>query len=286
MRLRMLLAFAGAQHDQVVEIISSDLDYQGVGLRFGPGPDKDDAELESTSESLTNQFIRIESHTLKHHTIETLLRHYLACSFNPACPWLEISKATSFREFKALVKSTLIDVDTEELRDQVAWLALGFSLEKHNDDKTIRVAANLASFFKYFAQDWLENARGYNSTKHGLSAIPGVADFTLKEPELGEFRLGFGDSLTYLEFDKSKSGELEWHQSTEWVPGRKTTLTTFYAALMLRSVWEIARARHTGVDPGPRFSPDPDQLTIEILASPDGPPAISMRMHLFNEERN
>ncbi len=96
-----------------------------------------------------------------------------------------------------------------DLREQTAWLALGFSLENVVDEKMIRVAENLSSFLKYFAQDWLGNARGYNSTKHGLTAISTHSEFTVNLPEEDELKLGFGDSLTFLDFDRGEAGELK-----------------------------------------------------------------------------
>lgn len=279
-RLQILLAIAGAQQDQMIELLMSELDYAGIGLKFSSNPSMEFDDQIASSQRLIDQFVRVESHLLKHHVIETLLRHYLANIGNPACPWMAISSETSFRRFKARVRQAVLDECADDLRKNVAWLFLGVSLEKDGADRLTRVAENLACFLKTFAKDWLNTSIAHNSSKHGMTAIPGDDEFSIDD--IGP--RGFGDSLTYLEYAPIEGGWRKWSKTTDWLPVRKTILSAFFGAKMLQSLWGVAGVRAGSLEDCERFAPDPDQLTPNVLDSSDAPSLRSLSIELFEEK--
>ena len=132
--------------------------------------------LEQSNEAFRQHFLRIETHHLKHLAIETLLRMFLGHRRFPACPWYEISKLTNPGKFKDIVRKSIVEAEPDDLQSAVLDVLLGRSGDLTTaTDSDLDTSDNLSGFLRSFATDWLNEAKSYNATKHGLTAIPGAA---------------------------------------------------------------------------------------------------------------
>ena len=244
MRLYNLAIVGGAPED-FKAILAQGVEYADFTARLRSADDLSDAEVEQRNNSFRSHFLRIEVHHLKHLAIETLLRLFLGHLGNPKCPWVEISKVTHPRKFKELVHRRIVEAAEPDLRACVLETILGSSPDPESSDECEReVADNLASLLRFFAMEWLSEAKSYNATKHGLTAIPGDAQFGLgpqgEEPTL----LGHGDSLTHLTYEKSEDGYYTWSYTVRWIEVKKAIASIVVVQQMVGSIWSVARARY------------------------------------------
>ena len=247
-RLYGLVAIGG-QTDEFLDLIGSGVKFHNLELRLGlVEGDDGDADLEEakrTNERFRDHFVRIEIHNLKHLTVETLLRLFLAHRRRPPCPWSEITGNVRFGEFKDEVRASIANGAQEQLERDVACMFLGADLMPGDgtDDEEAAVA-NLVGFLRRFADSWLDEAKSYNSTKHGLTAIPGAAVFDIAAQGEEPVRLGEGDSLAHLTFKDGEANRRNWSLTTRWIRPREALEVITVAHHMLDALWSIARCRY------------------------------------------
>ncbi len=284
-RLYALFAIGGST-DGFMDLIAPGVEFHGSRIRLqGAVGEEDEAATREQNQRFLDHYVRIEIHSLKHLAIETLLRLFVGHRELPQCPWLEISRVTSSAKFKEAVKSAIVDADQEQLEREVGHLFFASDLmgDQYADDDR-EAASNLAAFMRRFAWTWLSEARSYNSTKHGSTAIPG--DAVLDIGPVGEepTRVGEGDSLAHLTFKNDKSAnERRWSLTTRWIRPSEAMSTIVVVRHMLMSLWSIARCRYGFGDRAIKFALPPHVLSPETLGSGESRASVEFSMPLFVE---
>ena len=133
------------------------------------------------------------------------------------------------------------------------------------EDRAHDVAENLAGFLVRFASAWLDEAKSYNATKHGLTAIPGAAAFRIAS-ERGDFVQPDEDhSLTHLSYGEWIDGRREWVIATRWVRLHEAVETIVISHYMMRALWSVARCRFGLAATLRSFDIDSSQFSAEML---------------------
>ena len=213
------LGIVGGSYDRFKEILADGLDFAKCQVKLTPIEDNDpDGLLEQSDEAFRQHFLRIETHHLKHLAIETLLRMFLGHRRFPPCPWYKISSFTKFWEFKDVVRETIVEAEPDALQSGVLDVLLGRSGNLTTaTDSDLDASDNLSRFLRSFARDWLNEAKSYNATKHGLTAIPGAAHLSIGEEGEEMVDIGYGDSLQHLSHGQWEDNERVWSVTTRWI---------------------------------------------------------------------
>lgn len=288
MRLYALLV-VGGEYERFKEILAGGIDYAKCHVRLPSAADDPDGLLEQSDEAFRQHFLRIETHHLKHLAIETLLRLFLGHRGFPACPWYEISSATKFWEFKESVREAIVEAEPDALQSGVLDVLLGRSGDLTTaTDSDLDTSENLAKFLRAFASDWLEEAKSYNATKHGLTAIPGAAHFSISA-EGGEMvDIGYGDSLTHLSYgnwDEDDKDERVWSVTTRWIRLEQAVAAIVIVVEMLKSLWSVARCRYGLTETYGTFQLPGSAFSIENLHEMEPGSATEVSMPVFIERR-
>ena len=277
------LCIIGGSYDRFKGILADGVDFAKCQIRWTPVEDDDpDGLLEQSEEAFRQHFLRIETHHLKHLAIETLLRMFLGHRGFPACPWYEISSFTDFRKFKDAVRQFLVEAEQEDLQSAVLYVLLGRSGDLTTaSDSDLDASGNLAGFLRSFARDWLSEAKSYNATKHGLTAIPGAAHLRIGA-EGGELvDIGYGDSLEHLSYVLGENNERVWSVTTRWIRLERAVGSIYIIGEMLKSLWSVARRRYGLSETYGTFRPSGSAFSIEDLREMDTGSAIEMSRPVF-----
>ena len=283
-RLYALFAIGGST-DRFMDLLSPGVDFHGarISLQQAVGED-DEAAAREQNQRFVDHYVRIEVHSLKHLAIETLLRLFLGHRDLPPCPWQKITRVTSAKEFKRQVKSVIVDTDQEQLERDVGHVLFASDLapDQYCDDDR-EAAKNLAGFIRRFASSWLDEAKSYNSTKHGSTAIPGDAILDMGPVGEEQIRLGEGDSLAHLTFKNENGTERHWSLTTRWIRPSEAIETIILVQHMLTPLWSIARYRYGFGEQAVKFAPPPDVFSPESLGSNEIGALAEVSLPLFIE---
>ena len=281
------LGVVGGSFDKFEEILADGIDFAKCQLQLRPSEDADpDEQQEQSNEAFRQHFLRIETHHLKHLAIETLLRMYLGHKGFPACPWYEISSMTDFRKFKKAVRRSIVEAEPDDLQSGVLDVLLGRSGNLTTaTDSDLEISNNLAGFLRSFAAEWLDEAKSYNATKHGLTAVPGAAYMRIGT-EGGEMvDVGYGDSLQHLSYGKWEDDERVWSVTTRWIRLEQAVGTIVIVMEMLTSLWSVARCRYGLSETYGTFRLSGSAFSIEKLREIESGSAIEMSREVFSERR-
>ena len=227
------------------DALSEGLEYGPLALSFTVA-----AESCESDEDDRLRFVITEAQVLYHHTIEALLRMYLAHRENTPCPWLEISSTRSFAKFKETVERRFVDKehipDETEWTEEIAWLFLAQHLEDIENPATLAAVDHIERSIRMYAADFLKDSHQYNAAKHGLAVNP-VPDAALSigDPDTDIYHTHTGPALHILEFDGNPR---RWRMTTRWAKPETILAYQRVAVLLLRSLWTIGRARYTDAD--------------------------------------
>ena len=280
------LCIIGGSYDRFKDILADGVDFAKCQLRWTPVEDDEpNGLLEQSDEAFRQHFLRIETHHLKHLAIETLLRMFLGHRGFPVCPWYEISSFTDFRKFKDAVRRSLVEADQEDLQSAVLDVLLGRSGDLTTaTDGNLDTSVNLSRFLRSFASDWLNEAKSYNATKHGLTAIPGAAHLRIGA-EGGELvDIGYGDSLEHLSY-RWEDKQRVWSVTTRWIRLEQAVGSIFIVGEMLKSLWSVARCRYGLSETYGTFRLPGSAFSIENLREMDTGSAKEMSRPVFVERR-
>ena len=286
MRFHALCVIGGA-YEPFKDILAEGVEFAGITLSL-VGPTDDSAEPAVEADRAFQQhYLRIETHHLKHLTIETLLRLFLGHKDSPECPWFEISKEFDFRTFKKTVRAQIVNAGDETLQSDVAFVILGHSGDLTTaSEEILNYSTNIARFLRLFASDWLEEAKSYNATKHGLTAIPGEANLSIGTSPDSMIEIAYGDRLAHLSAKDWSHGRRDWAVTTRWIRKEQAVLSIYFTIQMLRALWKVARVRYgISEDSGPLELPSPD-FTPEKLWEIEGSSTRELSMNAFTEFRN
>ena len=152
-------------------------------------------------------------------------------------------------------------------------------------DTDLDASANLSRFLRSFADDWLNEAKSYNATKHGLTAIPGDAQLSIGV-EGGEMvGIGYGDSLEHLSYGPWEENQRTWSVTTRWIRLEQAVGSTLIVGEMLKSLWSVARCRYGLSETYRTFRLSGSTFSIENLQETDTGSAIEMSRPVFVEHR-
>lgn len=243
MRLDALCLIGGA-YEAFKELLAEGVEYAGLTVTLGPAQEST-RELERQDKDFHEHFLRIEAHHLKHLAIEALLRLFLGHRGFPDCPWMEISRNRGPGQFKEGVRRHIVEAEQHELQSHVAevFMAQPGDLESLSEEDQ-DVSVNLTSLLRVFASNWLDEAKSYNATKHGLTAVPGAAEFHVGPSREEQTRLGYGDSLTHLFVGEWEDDERVWTLTTRWIQTEQALAAIAVVIRMLQALWGVARWRY------------------------------------------
>ena len=249
MRLSTLSVVGGAT-EAFRDILVEGVEFGGTNLQltYTEQPDVTAPYSDNNREDTERDyFVRIESHHLKHLAIETLLRLYLGHIGVPLCPWVEMSKVTY--DFKQRVEQQIISAESEELQGDIRQIMLGLprsseSLTEEQRDRDL--SKELAEVLCLFATDWLDEAKSYNATKHGLTAVPGAAEFSIGPQGEEPVSIASGDSLAHLVHSKwdRHTASRQWSRVTRWITIKYAVTTVVLVRSMIQALWSVARAQY------------------------------------------
>ena len=283
MRLHALCVIGGA-YEPFKDILAEGVKFAGSTLSLvGSTDDPDSTEVES-DRAFQQHYIRIETHHLKHLAIETLLRLFLGHKDSPECPWFEISKEFDFRKFKKAVDALIMDAGRETLQSDVAFVILGHSGDLTTaSEEVFNHSSNLARFLRLFASDWLQEAKSYNATKHGLTAIPGEANLWFGVSPDRMMEMASGDRLTHLSTEGWIKDRRDWAVTTRWIHKEPAVPSIYLTIQMLRALWRVARVRYgISEDSGPLELSSP-HFTPEKLREMKGSSTLELSVNAFTE---
>ncbi len=286
MRFHALCVIGGA-YEPFKDILAEGVEFAGSTLSLvGSTDDPDPTEVES-DRAFQQHYLRIETHHLKHLAIETLLRLFLGHKDSPECPWFEISKELDFRKFKETVDTLIVNARREALQSDVAFVILGHSGNLTTaSEEVLNYSSNLARFLRLFANDWLQEAKSYNATKHGLTAIPGEANLRIGVSPDRMHEIAYGDRLAHLSTKGWIDGRRDWFVTTRWIRKEHAVPSTYLTIQMLRALWKVARVRYgISADSGPLELPSPD-FTPESLRELEGSSTREASVSALTEFKN
>ena len=282
LRLKSLCLIGGA-YEAFKSLLAEGIEFAKLRVTLD-SVDEPDEELVKSDSALREHFLRIEAHHLKHLAIETLIRLFVGHKNGPACPWLEISKEIRFARFKEKVKKEIIEADEHQLQSEVAYVFLGLSGQLTSaDHDQLDTSLNLANFLRAFAEEWLDEAKSYNATKHGLTAIPGAAVFDLGPEGEEQITLGYGDSLAHLSCGQWEDGRRDWSLTTRWIRIEQAVGTVAIVHQMLISLWSVARARYCDTGKFVRSTLSSSRFSVEKLREMESCPMIEASLSMFSE---
>ena len=143
------------------------------------------------------------------------MRLFLGHKNSPRCPWFEISKEFNFRHFKETVDTLIVNDWRNALQSDVASVFLGHSGDLTTaSEEVLNYSSNLTRFLRLFASDWLQEAKSYNATKHGLTAIPGEANLSIGVSPDRMVEIAYGDRLAHLSTKGWIDGKRDWAVTT------------------------------------------------------------------------
>lgn len=181
-RLENLILTAG-NPDGLHRLMQEGVTYRGlnVGGESQHRADPDDEAKETDKATKTAEhFVIAEAEVLAQHVGETLLRLYVAHASLPPCPWLEMSRVRSPADFKERVRRRFGDDTDPSDPAHLAAVARVFHVTDDPSslgpappqDEWDKSVANIESYLRHFAGQFLGRAALYNAAKHGLALMP------------------------------------------------------------------------------------------------------------------
>lgn len=250
-KLNLLLLYAG-RPDDVEDLLAEGVEYGRVAMTVTENDDEPDPE---EVEKDRKNYVTIEVESLYLHTIETLLRFYLAHEGHPECPWLEISRLRVPSAFKEQVEKRFLgdDLDLVDRFNRLGPILVGIPPEAYpGGQETLGpVLKALEETLEIFAHDFLDGAARYNAAKHGLAVQAGRHGMRLGGDDgKPEIISADGQAMNYLEVrpstnvdgdGKGTPGRKKWNRVTTWIDVEGRIASIRIAAYLLEAIWGIGR---------------------------------------------
>jgi len=275
-RLQLFMLFAGRTED-LAFLINEGIEFGKVRMG-GEGIDREALEPSEDDVALRKRFLAAESEVLLHHTVETLLRLYLAHEGLRGCPWLELSRLRY--DFPKAVRGRFgpSGPTPDEGRAFSAPVVLGRTISEDSGDDLVLAVDHTEHSLRTFAAVFTEGANRYNAAKHGLSVVPVEAASLAISPaaeDVGSLRVD-GPAIHFLEKTKEPP---RWQLTTAWIDIERNLALQYVATLLILNIWTVARARYAD---GPTSG---EMLVLpmpvrELLADPSHGPIKSFSRHL------
>ncbi|RCX12090.1 hypothetical protein DFR58_12440 [Anaerobacterium chartisolvens] len=152
------------------------------------------------------KYAKLELATTYYHCIETFLRLFMAHSTLKQCPWFEISRETSFVEFKkklAEFSERRFNIRHEQLSEDDVFLYVFYGttelseLKEFDEKLSKEEAAGVLKKWIEWASRELLKVYDYNAYKHGLNIATGKRGFKLGQGEDDKIE-EHGESLKFI----------------------------------------------------------------------------------------
>lgn len=241
--------------DEMRDVLREGIDFGYLSLP----PDSAEVVPILENDEAATLFLISESQVLLHHVVEVLLRLFLAHEGFPPCPWLELARLRSFREFKKRVRERFLKPlpdDGWRIVDILVFGAETLEMQQAGIPQEIRRerAERALGYLGFMAGLYLDGAHIYNSAKHGM-AILGNPEAVMKlgDAEKGPVvqRSGTGvDSLLIVDDD----GRKKWATATDWVSIGLSLELSHLAVFMIENLWSVAQEKYIGTAQRPVFS--------------------------------
>lgn len=175
-------------------------------------------------ETLVN-YAKLELSTTYYHCLETFLRIFLAHIKFEQCPWLEISRETSFVNFKKKLKELAdgkfnFTHDKLSVDEMILYIFYGMtdisSLNTDENKLTSEEAVSILKRWIIWASEQLISVYDYNAFKHGLTVFTGNRGITIGDVEDKHLREQ-GDALKLI-VKKEKSDRWVWEKKIIFTP--------------------------------------------------------------------
>ena len=289
-RVRLAVLASLSQHrDQLVEWFSEGVEFHQIGVRL-PSADGGllDADGESPEIDALQRYIQIETVSLLHHAIETLLNLYMG--LQGANDWLHplMAMTDRTRHLPDLVAAAVFEPRVEEMRDTIATLCLGRESADGASEGELEIIDNTARIIKMLADKWNTARNGYNAIKHGLLVFPSNASFAITDAD-GEFHdLGFGPSIEFLTHTSWENDKRRWTLETQWIRPSEASKMITVAIELIESMWLVAVTRWSlNAEQSFRYRfVDPDKITAQDLVGGEGdPPGFNLNWSFYTEVR-
>ncbi len=259
-RLALLMAFE-QDTEAVAQALQSGVDLHGVHIEAAPDTPIDSAEVA--------KYVTIESTLLAHHSVEALLRLFLAHCSQPECPPLAVASLTSPVQFRERLDMILDDNLLDDVQREVGMIVVGV----HRDDTDERLAMRngCAAIIRDLAEFWLRDASLYNALKHGLAGAAGSAVFRLgTSPDDDDATTVFGEgvSIEYLRRAEVNGQGTVWQSATTWIDLHETFAAITLSSQLIDNLWSLARWRYVAGDTPMRLHVPTGRL--KDLAKPSG----------------
>jgi hypothetical protein len=198
---------------------------------------------------------RIQLTSLYYHTLETLLRLFLAHHPDAVCPWIEMSGEVDFRRFKSKVTELKqISGEWSGSADEDEWFRIALLPSTPPDDQTVSLLSAAKQWIRFAAGEVLDGPF-YNAFKHGMAIQAGEAMVALYPQTTGPSHLSEqptepvlkadGDSVAVLRFEKVGHAR-QWHRETRWLNHAESATMIFLVQQYIQAILKIGAFRFLG----------------------------------------
>ena len=286
-QVRLAVLAALSQHrDQVLEWFGEGVEFEDAGIIL-PSVDGRLADTESDTPPLDalDRFIRIETISLVHHAVETLLKLYTGLM--GASDWLHPLMALTDRRrhLPGLVRDQITDKSADHMRATIAELCLGRA-SIPDDDRELAIIDNTAEILKVLADRWVNFRNSYNAVKHGLVVSVGDVEFSLSSDQGETVEIGSGPSVRFITHTNWENGARQWSVETQWIRPAEASRIISVACTLIDSMWLVAVTRWSlNANRNLRYMyVDPDRITArDLVSGEDDPGGLSVSQVVLTE---
>ena len=242
-RLRSLL-LAIAESPALNDVLVKGVTYGGIEIRREPDAEPDRNAIES--------YGSMESINLLHHAGECMLRLYLAHAEKPPCPWLELSRLRTPREFKERVERLRRNLGEQDTIDALATTFFGSSRPEplgapFTAEEWQRKIDGLVVLVAHVSGTLLGDAAMYNATKHGLGVVAGRHGLRLGLGDDEAVIAADGPALSYLDIaSPDGSDKRRWTKNLTFVQIESNLSLVEIITMYIDGLWSVAQHRYTG----------------------------------------
>lgn len=281
-----VLASLSAHREQVVQWFGEGVAFEDVGVVLPSADGKlVDADSEAPSIDALDRYIQIETISLLHHAIETVLKLYTGLV--GAANWLHPLMALTDRRrhLPDFVRDEVTERPLEQMRAQIAELVLGRA-NVPDDERELAIIDNTAEILKVLAARWSNFRNSYNAVKHGLVVSVGESAFSISSSQGESIEIGSGPSLRFLTHSNWEDNARQWSVETQWIRPAEASRLISVACSLIDSMWLIAVTRWSqNANRNIRYMYlDPDRITADdLVAGEDDPGGLGMSRVIFTE---
>lgn len=235
------LALVAHKDESLFGLLDDGYHIGGLSLDF---PDRDSVTYTDSDAESARRFVSLEAQVLWHHTVETLLRLYIAHVGQPEVPWLTLSRVRHSSSFEKSLDRHFDETRSSERHEEIAQVFYGTTLSTDLDvdiaqDQWNEWLRTIDRFLRRFDRQLRDGKHLYNAAKHGLAVHAGPAAVTISDNDEPVASRG-GMALSYLEVTSGR-----WHHTSTWLETELCALDIYVALKLMKQLWTVGRHRYT-----------------------------------------